>query len=79
MRQLGYSAYNTFLALETALGPSAATMAAYLDNCRTARNELSYDAAGLVSESDADELVEKAEELRDVVEGWISKNHPNLV
>jgi len=78
IKQTGGAHYNTFLALETALGPSVSTMAAYLDNCRTARNELSYDAASLVSDSDADELVEKAEELRDLVEDWISRNHPNL-
>ena len=70
---------HTFLALETALGPSSATLVGYLDSCRIKRNELSYDAANLIGESDANELVEKAEELRDLVEHWIAQNHPNLI
>ena len=71
--------YNTFLAVEAAIGSSAAALAAYLDNCRVKRNELSYDAANLVSESDGDELLDRARELRVLVEDWIAQNHPGLV
>ena len=78
VRPTGGAHYNTFRALEAALGPSAATLATYLDSCRIKRNELSYDAANLVSESDATELVKKTEELGDLVEDWIRQNHAQL-
>lgn len=78
IKQTGGAHYNTFLALETALGPAAATLAAYLDTCRITRNELSYDATNVVSESDAAELAVKAQELFNLVEDWIARNHPEL-
>ena len=79
VKQTGGAHYNTFLAVEAAIGSSAAALAAYLDNCRVKRNELSYDAANLVSESDGDELLNRARELRVLVEDWIAQNHPGLV
>ena len=42
------------------------------------KQELDYDRAGLTSESEAEELVEKAEEFRDLVEAWIKKHHRKL-
>ena len=79
VKPTGGAHYNTFLALEAALGLTVANLAAYLDGCRVKRNELSYDAASLVGESDAEELLENAKELRNLVEGWISQNHPRFV
>ncbi|MCK4340788.1 MAG: hypothetical protein KAY37_03585 [Phycisphaerae bacterium] len=75
VKQTGGAHYNTFLALEAAMDPSVATIAAYLNNCRVKRNELSYGAAALVSESDAGELLEKTEQLRRLVEDWIVRKH----
>lgn len=47
--------FNTFIALE-AVSPAFAASAAYFDICRQKRNELSYDEADVVSETEADEL-----------------------
>lgn len=70
--------YNTFLALKIALGPSIESLADYLDDCREKRNELSYEAAGVVTETEANELVQKTRDFQRLVEAWISKNHRHL-
>lgn len=79
IKQFGGAHYNTFLALPLAMGPSFDMLAAYFDNCRQSRNDLSYGAASVVSESDATELLEKTTEFRESVEDWLSKNHPTLI
>ena len=79
VRQTGGAHYNTFLAMETALGSSASTLATYFDNCRVKRNELIYDAANRVGENDAGELLKNAKKLRVLVEDWIARNRPDLV
>src|SRR5688572_13029398 len=43
----GGAHFNTFLALEAAMGASISSLAGYFDSCREKRNELSYDAAGI--------------------------------
>ena len=43
------------------------------------RNDLSYDAASIVSDSDAKELVEKAEEFSICVDAWLETDDPTLV
>lgn len=79
VRQYGGAHYNTFLALLAALGPAHDTLVAYFDGCRQSRNDLSYGAARVVSESDANELLNKATEFRDHMEQWLRTNHPKLV
>jgi hypothetical protein len=79
VKQSGGAHYTTFLALPLALGPSFDLLALYFDNCRQSRNDLCYGAAGVVSDSDATELLEKATEFRDSIENWLSRNHPALV
>ena len=78
IKQTGGAHYNTFLALPAAMGPAFDTLADYFDNCRKARNDLSYDAASVVSESDAMELLQKAQEFQQAVADWLGKNHPAL-
>ena len=79
VKQVGGAHYNTFLALPVALGPTFDTLAAYFDSCRQSRNDLSYGAASVVSDSDADELLEKTTEFRETVEDWLRANHPALI
>ncbi len=69
---------TTFAALKLALGPSIAPTASYLDRCRRKRNEISYDAAGLVSDSEAGELISEVKRFQAIVQAWIEKNHPSL-
>jgi hypothetical protein len=66
---------TTFEAIELALGPGVTNLASYFDMCRRKRNILDYDSAQVVTETEAKELVEKAEEFRTVVERWVAQHH----
>lgn len=68
---------TTFEALETAIGSSVSALAAYFDTCRRKRNQVDYDLVHAATETEAEELIEKAGEFRDLVENWIRKHHPN--
>lgn len=50
----------------------------YFDSCRRKRNTLDYDIAGLISDTEANELVEQAADFRKIAEDWIQKNYPDL-
>ena len=63
-------------AMELALGPLAADFSAYFDTCRRKRNMVEYDVAHMVSGGEADELLAKAREFREIVEAWIQSTHP---
>ncbi len=49
------------------------------DQFRKKRNISGYDHAGMVSEQEAHEMVNLAGRLRQNVEEWICKNHPDLM
>lgn len=66
----------TFAALKLAMGPGAAAAATYLDRCRRKRNQLSYEAAGIVSETEADELLSQVVDFEKLVESWINEHYP---
>jgi hypothetical protein len=66
---------TTFEAVELALGPGVTNLASYFDTCRRKRNILDYDSAQVVTETEAKELVEKAEEFRGLIEQWIAQHH----
>lgn len=78
IKKTGGAHYNTFLALRIAMGSEFETLAVYFDSCRQMRNDLSYDAASIVSDSDAKELVEKAEGFSICVDTWLKTHHPAL-
>ena len=61
------------------LGDDRKDDADYLDTCRAKRNTAEYDAAGTVSQSEADELRDFAKELRSDVTAWLKAKHPALV
>src|SRR5712692_8728804 len=69
---------TTFEAVELALGPTVSTLTSYFDMCRRKRNILDYDTAQVVTETEAKELVQKAEEFRTLVEQWIAQNYPQF-
>ena len=67
---------KTFEAVKVAVGSAAVdSFADYFETCRRKRNVIDYDAADLITESEADELVEKAREFQILIEDWIAKNH----
>lgn len=69
---------TTFQAAELALGSSSSKLTAYFDTCRIKRNQVEYDAAGVISDSEADELQAKVEEFCELVEKWISASAPQF-
>lgn len=71
--------YRTLAALPEILGGAKKADAEYLDDCRKKRNIVEYDEVGGASESDADELIEFVNNLRDEVIAWLKKNHPELL
>jgi hypothetical protein len=78
-RVVGQSHHQTtFEALMLAVGTGVKSLATYLETCRRKRNIVDYDAASIVSTTEADELLAKATELSKIVEEWIEKTHPAL-
>jgi hypothetical protein len=69
---------TTFMALPLAMGSGLFETAEYFDRCRRKRNELSYDAAGVIAHSDAEQLMMEATGFRDRVEAWIAERYPHF-
>jgi len=67
---------TTFEAIGFILGPPHQAFIDYFDTCRQKRNQVNYNHAGLISDSEAIELVERANEFRALVEEWVKQNHP---
>jgi len=66
---------KTFEAVRLAVAaPEVEDLADYFDLCRRKRNDIDYDAAGIVSETDADELLVKAKEFQVIVEDQIKND-----
>lgn len=70
--------YRTLQALPLILGPGRDDDADYLDACRAKRNTAEYDAAGTVSQTEADELRTFVRELRLATLDWLRQKHPGL-
>jgi uncharacterized protein (UPF0332 family) len=67
---------KTFEAVKTALGKPSEPLANYFEMCCRKRNQIDYDASEVVTDTEAQELLEKAEEFQEMVEEWIVKHHP---
>jgi uncharacterized protein (UPF0332 family) len=66
----------TFESLEIAMGSPVSALAAYFDTCRRKRNQVDYDRTNAATETEAEDLLQKAEEFRELVEQWIQKHYP---
>lgn len=62
--------------VKLAVGKAADPLADYFNRCRRKRNVIDYDDAYIATETEAQEIVEKAKEFFNMVERWIAKNHP---
>jgi hypothetical protein len=51
----------------------------YLDACRAKRNTAEYDCAGVVTQADANELVQFVLEFKPIVFEWLQNHHPELI
>lgn len=71
--------YRTIQALPLIIGNSRSSDADYLDTCRSRRNIVEYDQIGVVSEQDAEELIEFCGELKEAVLTWLREKHPELL
>ena len=56
-----------------------ATIVDQLDQGRKKRNISEYDRIGMISDQEADEMIELAERLRQDVEAWFQGRHPDLM
>jgi hypothetical protein len=66
---------TTFEALEIAMGSPVTALVTYFDTCRRKRNQVDYDLVNAATETEAEELIRKADEFQDLVEDWIRKHH----
>jgi hypothetical protein len=79
----GYEAARTahhlrvIRSLEFTLGLSANKIDLF-DAFRKKRNEADYERAGVVSDTEAEEMLALARELRANVEAWIARTHSSL-
>ena len=71
--------YRTMQALPLILGDDKKGDATYLDACRVKRNQAEYDRVGVVSYSEAEELVKFVEELGMLVNEWLKEQRPELL
>jgi hypothetical protein len=69
---------TTFEAAELALGPASTPTIIYFDTCRRKRNSVDYDRTHVASDTEANEILTKAQGFYHIVENWISINHPPL-
>lgn len=61
-----------------ALGKSSESLTDYFETCRRKRNQIDYTQSHVATETEAKEIVAKATEFYELVEAWISKNHPQF-
>ncbi|MFH1066656.1 MAG: hypothetical protein V1746_01970 [bacterium] len=71
--------YRAIQALPLILGKDKKNDADYLNACRTKRNTVEYDTAGMVSKKEAQELYDFTVELKEEVVAWLKKKHPKLI
>ncbi|MBN1103690.1 MAG: hypothetical protein JXL84_09785 [Deltaproteobacteria bacterium] len=70
--------YRIIQALPLVMGQRFAALRDYLDNCRRKRNVSEYDAAGTISQKEAEDLLQTVQGLKTEVETWLRQNHPNI-
>lgn len=70
---------TTFCAVELAMGQSISKLTSYFDVCRRKRNALDYDMANVVTSTEVDELIEKANDFNEQVSRWLGTNYPQFV
>ena len=75
---LGHHA-TTIQLLPDIIGPQVQVRADYLDNCRSRRNVADYDRAGVISGTEAAEVLAEARAFRADVLEWLRAHHPELL
>jgi hypothetical protein len=70
--------YRIIQALPLVMGERFTITRDYLDNCRRKRNVCEYDAAGTISQKEAEDLLQTVTEFKIEVEKWLKQNHPDI-
>ena len=68
----------TFEAAGIAIGSTVSTLADYFETCRRKRNVIDYMTSSVATDTEADEIVQRANEFRSVVEKWVQREHPSI-
>jgi hypothetical protein len=69
--------YRTIAALPLILGSGVQELAGFLDQCRTKRHDVTYEALSAVSDREAAELIKAVGELDKQVRAWVrSQSRP---
>ncbi len=68
----------TFEAAALSLGPNAIPLSDYFDACRRKRNVIDYMTSSVATETEAEEIVLKAQEFHVMVETWAKTAYPIL-
>lgn len=50
----------------------------YFDTCRRKRNDIDYDFADVVTDTELSEILGKVSEYQELIERWIEANRPDL-
>ena len=64
--------------IKLALGAGGDKYADYFETCRRKRNVIDYTRSHVATDTEAQEILEKASEFYEVVEAWIDSKFPNL-
>jgi len=81
----GYSAvrdqkhYRSIAALPLILGDEIKEISDYLDRCRVKRGEITYESISVVSQKEAEELIQTVQDLHRMVVKWVEDNHPGFI
>jgi hypothetical protein len=68
----------TVEAITLAVGAAVSAYADYFETCRRKRNVIDYTRSHVATDSEADEIVNKAREFYDLVEARIEATFPDL-
>jgi uncharacterized protein (UPF0332 family) len=68
----------SFEAGAVAIGTAAAALTEYFETCRRKRNVIDYMTSSVATDTEAEEIVKKANEFRSVVEQWVRLQHPSI-
>src|SRR5207249_8419683 len=68
----------SFDSMKLALGAGADKYADYFETCRRKRNVIDYTRSHVATDSEADEIVNKAREFYNIVEAWIEAKFQSL-
>jgi len=71
--------YRVIQALPIVMGPQFSSIRDYLDSCRRKRNVSEYDAVGMISGKEAEDLLRSVREFKIEVGGWLRENHPKIL